>query len=128
MTKTGPRVASVACGLGKELALDVVDDDRVAPGEKLGGCKKPLAASGRGDDEKVSKFPAGLDGFDAKHVVEVADAENQARLLVKGACHEACKLVEAGKAGGVKIGVGAKRGLKPVESNQKAESKLLDSG
>ena len=75
---------SVACGLGKELALDVVDDDRVAPGQKLGGCKKALASSGRGNDQKVAKLAAGFDGSDAKDVVEVAYAEDKACLFVRG--------------------------------------------
>jgi hypothetical protein len=30
---------SVACGLSEKLTLDVVDNDRVTPGEKLGSCK-----------------------------------------------------------------------------------------
>jgi hypothetical protein len=33
-----PEARAVAGGLGKEIAFDVVDDDGVRPGQKLGGC------------------------------------------------------------------------------------------
>lgn len=76
----GPKGRSVACGLGEKITLDVVDDNRVAPAEKLGGSEKPLAASGWRNDQEVSKLPAGLDGSDAEDVPKVAYAKNEARL------------------------------------------------
>ena len=97
----GSQSCSIACGLGKELAFDVVDDNRVAPGQKLGGGKKALASSSRGYDQKVAKLAAGFDRSHAKHVVEVAYAKNEARLLVEALCHELCQLVDPCKTGAV---------------------------
>jgi hypothetical protein len=123
----GSEGRSVACGLSEEFTFDVVDDDRVAPAEKLCGRQKALASSCRRNDEEVSKLPARLHGFDAKNVVEVAYTENEARFAFDAFRHELCEFIDPGKAGAVNFVAPREEGVDAVDENQKAESCPLDS-
>jgi hypothetical protein len=121
-----PERASVACGLGKELALDVIDDHAAPPGEKLAGGQKPLASPGRRDHQKVSELAAGPGRPDAKHTAELTHPQQQARLRIPGGvtCLKACQLVQVRKARVVKVLAAMGEGLgQPVESHQKPVEK-----
>jgi hypothetical protein len=62
----------VACGQGKELAFDVIDDDTSRPGQKLGGGEKPLAAPRWRGNEHIPQFPPFPGWPNAKHLTKRA--------------------------------------------------------
>src|SRR5512132_235997 len=97
----------------------------MAPGEKLGGCEKPLSAPCRGNNKEVAQFSSGFDRLDAKHVVQVADAKDETPLIIKIVCRQVGEFVDPGKAAAVKFGPPGEKGVDPVKSNKKAESKPL---
>jgi hypothetical protein len=75
----------------------------VGPGEKLTDRKKPLAAAGRSNNQKVAKLRAGLHGLDPQNVVEASSAKEKACLPLGTRLEEVLELVNAGKAGGVEL-------------------------
>src|SRR5689334_4633687 len=88
--------------------FDVIDDDRVFPGEKLCGCMQPLAVPRRRDDDDVAKLPPGWAGCYGKHLAVGANADEQMRARFRlPAVHEACNLMGMGKAGFVNAGIRA---------------------
>ena len=104
---------AVACGLGKELAFDVIDDHASPPGEQLAGGQKPLASPGRRDHQKIAELAAGPGRPDAKHTAELAHSQQQARLRIPEgvACLKACQLVQVREARVVKVPAAMGRGL-----------------
>src|SRR3954464_723188 len=95
-TKPGP---GVSCPV-EVFSFDVIDDNRVFPGEKLCCCMQSFAMPRRGDDDDVAKLPPVWDGCYGKHLVVGPDADKQmgARFRLP-AVHEACNLMRVGKAG-----------------------------
>src|SRR2546427_468834 len=52
------KCASIACGLGKQFAFDVIDNNASLPGEELAGCQESFAASGWRDNQQIAKLTA----------------------------------------------------------------------
>ena len=65
---------SEAGGLCKEFSLDVVDNRRVFPGEKLADSKQSFSSPSGGDNQEVSEFPAGFGCRDSKDLTEMSNA------------------------------------------------------
>jgi hypothetical protein len=82
--------------LGEEVAFDVVDDDRVVPGEKLTDGKKPLAASGWSNNKQVAKLRA-LFGLRDRDEVCPPPSEKEAFRRGDGG-EKACRLMDFSKA------------------------------
>jgi hypothetical protein len=122
-------LASVAGGLGEEVAFDVIDDDRVRPGEKLADREEALTAAGRGDNQQVAQFPSLLARADAKDTIEPADAQEKRDPPVEDVSKKDGELVDPCKAGVMEfVRARKKEASCSIESNQQAEGQLPASG
>src|SRR5438270_12629511 len=72
------KCASITCGLGKQFAFDVIDNNASLPGEELAGCQEPLTASGWRNNQQIAKLTAGLSWPDTEKVRRVFAAHEQA--------------------------------------------------
>src|SRR5690242_8951955 len=94
-------------------SFDVIDNDRVFPGEKLRRCVQAFAVPGRSNDNDVAKLTPVWGGRHGQHLIVWSNADEKMRAPFRlSAVHEAGELMRIGEAGFVNSGIrsGKERG------------------